>query len=69
MPVDISKVVCAEVIQWEVDEGIYGVSYVTIDGPGGEQRIGTRQEAQAIVDQVKVPRESVIDLAQRIRKR
>ena len=47
LSVDMRKIVKAEVVPWEIDEGLYGVAYTTAKGWEGADLIGTKAEAEA----------------------
>ena len=44
-----AKIVKAEVVPWEIDEGLYGVAYTTNEGWEGSDLIGTKAEAETVV--------------------
>jgi len=46
------KIVKAEVVPWEIDDGLYGVAYTTAKGWEGADLIGTRAEAEAVVQAI-----------------
>ena len=50
LSVDTRKVVKAEVVPWE--PGQYGVARETGDGQHGAERIGKKEDAQEIVDDI-----------------
>lgn len=49
LSVDTRKITKAEIVPWERTEGIYGIAYTTEDGQHGADRIGSKQEAQALM--------------------
>lgn len=64
-PLTISRI---WVIPWEEDEGLWGVAYEFTDGGSACDEVGSKVEAQAVVDEVERQRaaasgENVIDLA------
>jgi hypothetical protein len=46
------KIVKAEVVPWEIDEGLYGVAYTTNEGWEGADLIGTKAEAEKLVQEI-----------------
>jgi len=50
LTVNEQDIVQAEVVPWEMGE--FGVSYVTRDGTQGTDQIGSKAEAEAIVQRV-----------------
>lgn len=58
LPVDIARIVRAELLPFEVDEGVYGIGWTLDDGSSGASRIGTKAEAKAIVRQITEARAS-----------
>ena len=52
LSVDMRKIVKVEVVPWEVDEGLYGVAYTTNEGWEGSDLIGTKAEAEKIVQEI-----------------
>ena len=52
LSVDMRKIVKAEVVPWEIDEGLYGVAYTTNEGWEGADLIGTKAEAEAVVQAI-----------------
>ena len=54
MPLSVAmrKIVNAEVVPWEVDEGLYGVAYTTNEGWESSDLIGTKAEAEAVVQAI-----------------
>ena len=52
LSVDMRKIVKVEVVPWEVDEGLYGVAYTTNEGWEGSDLIGTKAEAEAVVQEI-----------------
>ena len=52
LSVDIRKIIKAEVVPWEIDEGLYGVAYTTAKGWEGADLIGTKAEAEAVVQAI-----------------
>jgi hypothetical protein len=53
LSVDTRKIVHATVIPWELDDRIYGIAYILIDGQEGAERIGTEKEAERIVRDIR----------------
>jgi hypothetical protein len=51
--VDTRKIVHATVIPWELDDRMYGIAYVLIDGREGAERIGAEKEAERIVRDIR----------------
>ena len=52
LSVDMRKIVKAEVVPWEIDEGLYGVAYTTNEGWEGADLIGTKAEAEKLVQEI-----------------
>ena len=52
LSVDMRKIVKAEVVPWEIDEGLYGVAYTTNEGWEGADLIGPKAEAEKIVQAI-----------------
>ena len=52
LSVDTRKIVKAEVVPWEVDIGRYGIAWETADGQQGCNLIGTKAEAEKIVQEI-----------------
>ena len=52
LSVDMRKIVKAEVVPWEIDEGLYGVAYATGEGWEGSDLIGTKAEAEKVVQEI-----------------
>ena len=52
LSVDMRKIVKAEVVPWEIDEGLYGVAYTTAEGWEGADLIGTKADAEKIVKDI-----------------
>ena len=52
LSVDMRKIVKAEVVPWEIDEGLYGVAYTINEGWEGADLIGTKAEAEAVVQAI-----------------
>jgi hypothetical protein len=52
LSVDMRRIVKAEVVPWEIDEGLYGVAYTTNEGWEGADLIGTKAEAEAVVQAI-----------------
>ncbi len=52
LSVDMRKIVKAEVVPWEIDEGLYGVVYTTTEGREEGDLIGTKAEAEKIVQEI-----------------
>ena len=54
MPLSVAmrKIVNAEVVPWEVDEGLYDVAYTTNEGWEGSDLIGPKAEADKIVQEI-----------------
>ena len=52
LSVDIRRIVWAEVTPWEIDRDEWGVNWKRDDGYQGSDRIGTKAEAQRIVDNI-----------------
>ena len=52
LSVDMRKIVKAEVVPWEIDEGLYGVAYTTAEGWEGADLIGTQAEAEKLVQEI-----------------
>jgi hypothetical protein len=57
LSVDTRKIIKAQVVPWEEDEGEFGIAYETTDGQSGADRIGTKAQAQAIVRNIARQRE------------
>jgi hypothetical protein len=53
--VDARKIARIWITPWEIDEGVYGVSYETTDGRQCDDRIGTRADAEAVVRRDAAP--------------
>jgi len=60
LSVDTRKIVHATVIPWELDDGIYGIAYVLIDGQEGAVRIGPEKEAERIVRDIRRQRDAAV---------
>ena len=52
LSVDMRKIVKAEVVPWQIDEGLYGVAYTTNEGWEGSDLIGTKAEAEKVVQEI-----------------
>ena len=52
LSVDMRRIVKAEVVPWEIDEGLYGVAYTTNEGWEGADLIGTKAEAEKLVQEI-----------------
>ena len=52
LSVDMRKIVKAEVVPWEIDEGLYGVVYTTTEGREEGDLIGTKAEAEKIGQEI-----------------
>ena len=52
LSVDTRKIVKAEVVPWEIDKGQYGIAYTTAEGWEGADLIGTKAEAEAVVQAI-----------------
>ena len=52
LSIDTRKIVKAEVVPWEIDEGLYGVVYTTTEGREEGDLIGTKAEAEAVVQAI-----------------
>ena len=52
LSVDMRKIVKAEVVPWEIDEGLYGVAYTTNEGWEGVDLIGTEPVAEKVVQEI-----------------
>jgi len=52
LSLDMRKIVKAEVVPWEIDEGLYGVAYTTNEGWEGSDLIGPNSEAEKIVQEI-----------------
>ena len=54
--VDISQIIRAEVIPWEAaedgGEDLYGVAYTITEGREDSEPVGTRAEAEAVVQEI-----------------
>ena len=50
--IDTRKIIKAEVVPWEIDEGLYGVAHTTNQGWEGADLIGTKAEAEAVVQAI-----------------
>jgi hypothetical protein len=46
------QIVKAEVVPWEIDEGLYGVAYTTNEGWEGADLIGAMAVAQKVVQEI-----------------
>ena len=52
LSIDTRKIIKAEVVPWENDEGLYGVAYTTAEGWEGADLIGTKAEAEKLVQEI-----------------
>ena len=57
MKVDLRKILRAEVVPWEIadaegEEDLYGVAYTTVEGHEAGEPVGTRAEAERIVQEI-----------------
>ena len=52
LSVDIRRIVWAEVAPWEIDRDEWGINWERDDGYQGSDRIGTKAEAQRIIDDI-----------------
>ena len=52
LSIDTRKIIKAEVVPWENEEGLYGVAYTTAEGWEGADLIGTKAEAEAVVQAI-----------------
>jgi hypothetical protein len=52
LSVDMRKIIKAEVVPSEIDEGLYGVVYTTNEGWEGADLIGAKAEAEKIVQEI-----------------
>ena len=52
LKVDMRKILKAEIVPWEIDEGLYGVVYTTTEGQEEGDAIGTKAEAEEIVQAI-----------------
>jgi hypothetical protein len=50
--VDIRRIVEIHLVHWEIDPDEWGVNWTRDDGYHGSDRIGTKEAAQKIVDDV-----------------
>ena len=53
LSVDMRRIVKAEVVPWEIEEGLYGIVYTTLEGREEGDLIGTKAEAKA--SRLRVP--------------
>ena len=52
LSVDMRRIVKAEVVPWEIDEGLYGVVYATTEGREEGDLIGTKAQAETVVQAI-----------------
>ena len=57
LKVDMRKIIRAEVVPWEIadakgEEDLYGVAYTTVDGQEEGEPVGTKAEAEKIVQEI-----------------
>ena len=52
LSVDTRRIVWAEVTPWEIDRDECGITWERDDGYQGSDRIGTKAEAQRIIDDI-----------------
>ena len=63
LSVDMRRIVKAEVVPWENEEGLYGVAYTTAEGWEGADLIGTKAVAEAVVQAITDQKIVVFDRA------
>jgi hypothetical protein len=47
------KVVKAELVPWEEDQDLFGIAWQTADGQQGVDKIGTREQAAALLETIR----------------
>ena len=52
LSVNMRKIVKVEVVPWELEQGLYGVAHTTAEGWEGADLIGTKPEAEAVVQAI-----------------
>jgi hypothetical protein len=57
LKVDMRKIIRAEVVPWEIadaagEEDLYGVAYTTVEGREEGEPVGTKVEAEKIVQEI-----------------
>jgi len=52
LSIDTRKIIKAAVVPWENEEGLYGVAYTTAEGWEGADLIGTKADAEKIVQDI-----------------
>ena len=67
LSVDTRKIARIWIVPWEINEGVYGVSYETTDGRQCDDCIGTKAEAEAVVRSVAAARAEALDNVVKLR--
>ena len=57
LKVNVRKIIKAEVVPWEIadaegEEDLYGVAYTTVEGREEGEPVGTKAEAERIVQEI-----------------
>ena len=57
LKVEMRKIIRAEVVPWEIadakgEEDLYGVAYTTVEGTEEGEPVGTKAEAERIVQEI-----------------